>query len=85
MKQQPRITASNPIVNPDGTMTLQFRELLNELTYALPLTGTGSPEGVVDAFQFSTYIDSSGSSGLILYVKKLTDIGGDTTKGWVAV
>lgn len=85
MKQRPRINSITPIVSADGTMTQQFRELLNEITQSLPLTGTGSPEGVVDAFQFSTYIANDGTSGSLLYVKKLTDIAGDTTMGWVAV
>jgi len=83
--QQPFINAGNEIVDPDLTMTDQFRGVLNRLTNNLPLTGTGSPEGVVEAVQFSWYIDDAGATANILYIKRDTDIGGDKTKGWILV
>ena len=66
-------------------MTDQFRDLINDFFYALPLNGDGSPEGVVDALQYSVYLDNLGGAGTIQYRKMLPDIGGDTTQGWVLV
>lgn len=42
-------------------------------------SGTGSPEGVVDAIQNAQYIDTASD---LLYYKRDADIAGDTTKGW---
>lgn len=85
MSQKPKLAAAFPIVHEDGTMTEAFRSYMAELGYALPLVGAGTPEASVEANQFSTYINSTGASGTLMYVKKLTDIGGDKTKGWIAV
>lgn len=83
--QQPLISASNPIVKRDLTMEEQFRDILNRLTDALPIIGTGSPEGVVEAKQFSLYIDEDGLTGNIEYRKMQANIGGDKTQGWLQV
>lgn len=81
----PQLNAALPIVKPDGTMEPAFRDQQNLLNNALPIVGTGSPEGVVTALQFQLYIDSAGVSGAIEYRKMLPDIGGDKSQGWVAV
>ena len=52
---------------------------------SIPITGTGSPEGVVEAVQFSLYLDSAGSAGSIQYRKMQPEIAGDRRRGWVAV
>ena len=80
-----QLQAAFPIVEDDDTMTTAFRDEMNRLSRAVPLTGTGSPEAVVSGLQFQTYIDQTGTAGSILYVKRDTDIGGDTTKGWILV
>lgn len=76
-----------PIVDSDGRVSDSFRIFLSDLTNLVnllePLTGTGSPEGVTFGEVNQVYIDSSGTAGNIFYVKKLADIGGDTTKGWI--
>lgn len=83
MAQAPRLNAAQPIINPDdGTMEQPFRDVMNELNAFIPLHGTGTPEGVVDAFQYSVYLDDAGVTGTTEYRKMLTDIAGDTTKGW---
>lgn len=79
-----KVTPSMPIVE-SGRMTQQFRLAIEELQRFLPRVGDGSPEGVIEAPQFSLYIDESGSSGSIEYRKMQADIAGDKTKGWVAV
>lgn len=87
MAKNPRLQVSQPIVEEDGTMSdpfLHFILLLNSLV--VPIFGAGSPEGVIEAPQFSPYIDttaaSAGTTGSIRYIKGLEDIGGDKTLGW---
>jgi len=81
----PRLNASNPIVEQNGTMSQQFRTWTLDASLSIPIVGTGSPEGVVSARQYSLYIDSSGAAGSIEYRKMLPDIGGDVTQGWLLV
>ena len=79
-------TASQPIIAENGTMSDQFRLWVLAVTRAADvITGTGSPEGVVDANQTQMYMDDSGATGLILYIKRDTDISGDAKKGWILV
>lgn len=81
----PQLNASFPIVDERGTMVPAFRDQQNLLNNALPIVGEGSPESVVPALQFQVYFDSLGTTGSIIYIKMLPDIGGDKTQGWVAV
>ena len=78
----PRLEAGQPIVMKDGTMTQQFRDLMLDVVRYLPVLGAGSPEGVVNAPQYSLYIDTTGGGE---YRKVQDNIGGDPKKGWVAV
>lgn len=61
---------------------LQFFSRLADLDIEI---GTGDPEGVVEANQSKLYMDSAGTVGAILYIKRDADISGDSTKGWVLV
>ena len=81
----PRLNAAQPIVEPDGTMAQPFRQFTQDASLSIPIVGNGSPEGVVEARQYSLYIDSTGSTGAIEYRKMQPAIGGDVTQGWVAV
>jgi hypothetical protein len=81
----PRLNVAQPIVESDGTMAQPFRQFTQDASLSIPIVGSGSPEGVVEARQYSLYIDSTGSSGSIEYRKMQPDIGGDVTQGWVAV
>jgi hypothetical protein len=81
----PRLNAANPVVEPNGTMTQQFRNWTIDASLSIPIIGVGSPEGVVSARQYSLYIDSTGTAGNIEYRKMLPDIGGDVTQGWLLV
>lgn len=47
--------------------------------YALPLTGTGSPEGVVTAAKGTLFLRTDGGAGTTLYVKE----SGAGNTGWV--
>ena len=81
----PRLNVAQPIVESDGTMAQPFRQFTQDASLSSPILGAGSPEGVVEARQYSLYIDSTGSTGAIEYRKMQPDIGGDVTQGWVAV
>jgi hypothetical protein len=83
--QNPPLDYTQPLVDSDGRASLQLQKVINQLFYSQPILGNGSPEGVVEALQFSEYIDKDGSTGQVKYVKTLTDIGGDKSKGWILV
>lgn len=76
------LNVSTPIVENNGTMQRQFQEWQQLVTRLLPMTGSGSPEGVVEAEQYQHYYDTGAAAGSILYIKMLSDIGGDRTLGW---
>ena len=68
-----------------GTPTLRLSEWIEEMTRAANFSeveqGSGSPEGVVTASPTKLYMDTAGTAGNILYVKKTGN--GDT--GWILV
>lgn len=76
--QQPLIT---DLLTIDGVATLAFYTWMEQVTQALepPLTGSGSPEGVVVATPGRWYVDTD-TVGTGIYLKESGE--GDT--GWVA-
>jgi hypothetical protein len=81
----PRLNVAQPIVQDDGTMSQAFRQFTQDASLSIPIVGTGSPEGVIEAAQYSLYLDSGGGASAIQYRKMQPQIGGDRTKGWVLV
>jgi hypothetical protein len=79
----PLLVASRPIILDDGTMTQEFRNWTLDASLSIPIIGTGSPEGVVDARQYSLYLDQTGAAGNVAYRKMQPDIGGDRLLGWI--
>ena len=73
---------AQPIVEPNGTMSAPFQEWTAVTTLLHPLTGSGSPETVVEGEQYQHYYDTTAAAGSIHYIKMLADIGGDKTQGW---
>lgn len=73
------------IVDDNGVMTDVFQSWVSEVTRLDLIVGTGSPEGVIEATVGRQYMDDAGATGSLLYMKKLADIGGDRSQGWVAV
>ena len=69
----------------DKTASDPFRFWMAGVDLGTPITGVGSPEGVVQARQFQLYINTTGTTGTLLYIKMQPDIGGDRKQGWVAV
>lgn len=74
-----------PIINKDGSMVDSFRIWSLFVSSLGILTGTGTPEGIIEARQTSLYMDDAGTPGSILYIKRDTDIAGDGTKGWILI
>ena len=77
--------ADAPQVAQNGTMLRRFGNWLRLVTEFDLLSGTGTPEGFIEAKQKRIYMDESGAAGAIMYVKRDADIGGDRTLGWIAV
>ena len=80
-----RLQATQPIVEPNGTMSQTFRLWAIEVSNSLLLVGSGSPEGVQEAPQYSLYLDEATPAVPVQYRKMLPEIGGDRTKGWAAL
>lgn len=80
------LSTDRPIVEPDGSLTVQSRTFFRELAVQATIISTGSPEGVIEAEIGATYMDGAGTAGNILYIKRDADDGaGDKTIGWVLV
>jgi hypothetical protein len=81
----PRLNVGQPIVDENGTMAQAFRQFTQDASLSIPIVGSGSPEGVIEAAQYSLYLNSSGGASAIQYRKMQTEIAGDRTKGWILV
>lgn len=80
-----QLNNSLPIVDSDRQMIRRFSDWTKSVTKLDPFFGSGSPEESLEADQFRFYIDLEGTTGNILYVKQLSDIDGDKTRGWILV
>ena len=80
-----KLQAAQPIVEPNLTMTQTFRTWTIEVTRSLLHVGTGSPEGVVEAPQYSLYLDEATPASPVQYRKMLSEVAGDRSQGWVAL
>jgi len=73
------------VVDTDGKPTLRasefFRETTKQVNLSTILSGSGSPEGVLEAEPTQLYMDTSGSAGSILYIKQT----GINDTGWILV
>ena len=74
-----------PISEQDGTMEQTFRAWTQIITNQALITGSGSPEAVVSGLQGAMYMDTEGTVGNILYIKRDSAIAGDAAQGWVLV
>jgi hypothetical protein len=73
------------VIDKEGRQVQELNEFFVGVEKLDVLSGTGSPEGVVEATQRRLYMDDSGTAGSILYIKRDADIAGDKTKGWILV
>ncbi len=79
-----KLNAGQPIIEGDGTMAQTFRTWSARVSNSLAIVGSGSPEGVVEAPQYSLYIDEFAPLSPVEYRKMLPDVGGDRKQGWAA-
>ena len=76
---------SVPIVNKDGKVEPRFHTMMLKLLQLPIIIGNGSPEGVVSASSTRLYMDTAGTAGSILYIKRDESISNDRTQGWILV
>ena len=80
-----RLQGAQPVVQPDGTMSQAFRLWSVEVTNSLLIVGTGSPEAVIEAPQYSLYLDETDPANPVQWRKMLPEIAGDRKAGWAAL
>jgi len=78
--QAPSIT--DFILDENGVSTTAFHTWMAQITDAVspPLTGSGSPEGVIIASAGRWYVDTASAAGTGIYFKQ----SGEGNTGWVA-
>ena len=72
-----------PIVDEGGSMGQEFRTWTQTINDRTLIIGIGTPEGFVEAPIGAAYMDSTGLTGSVQYVKQKADIAGDKSKGWI--
>lgn len=80
-----QLNRNQPIADDEGRSTDVFAFWAESITRLDIFNGVGSPESVVDAAPGRLYFDTAGTTGSILYIKRDSDIAGDSKKGWILV
>ena len=80
-----KLNASQPIVDHGGTMSQVFRSWAVLMSNQMPIINTGTPEGVIEAPQYSLYIDEAVPLTPVQYRKMLPEVAGDRSKGWAVI
>jgi hypothetical protein len=73
------------LVDDSGKMTQRTVEWARQVTNLSIITGSGSPEGAIEAQITTLYMNTAGTAGNILYIKKLADTSGNRKNGWILV
>lgn len=79
------LSRSIKVVDQQGRPTQELNLFSEAVSRLSIIVGSGSPEGLVEAERTRLYMDETGASGSILYIKKLNDISGDRSQGWITV
>ena len=79
------INPTYPIVDDNGVAFSPFALFLLQVSESSLIIGDGTPENNVEAKQGRFYMDESGTTGSIIYVKKTDDISGDRKQGWILI
>ena len=74
-----------PFVDDGGVLTERNYQIIANLVQLQIIQGSGSPENVISAKTRTLYMDTAGTAGSILYIKRDADISGDTKRGWILV
>jgi len=86
MPQTPlKLDVNRPLVDEEGLPDQIMRAWVVRVTNTMVIVGTGTPEGVVLAAQYSLYVDEAVPTVPVQYRKMLPEIAGDRTQGWVVV
>lgn len=85
MQNQAVLPMSFPIVDSSGMASQTMREWVLKVAANTIIVGTGSPEGIVEAAQYSLYIDETTPTAPVQYRKMITSIAGDRKQGWVVL
>ena len=80
-----QLTGQRSIIDKNGIASKELRLWSIQITDRTLILGNGSPETVVEARIGREYADLDGVTGTIKYFKKLNDIGGDKTQGWILI
>ena len=84
-QSQQKLNSSLVVIESDGTPSQILREWSLRVSNNLPIVSTGSPEGVLEAPQYTLYIDETTPTSPVQYRKMLPEISGDRKQGWVMV
>lgn len=80
------ISRSVKAVDANGRPTQEFNvfteDVSNLARVTTPSTGTGNPDGVLEAPQGRFYFDTAAAPGSRLYFKQVDDVAGDKSLGW---
>ncbi len=82
---QLKLNATQAIVDDEGRAEQVFREWVLRVANGMIIVGTGTPEAVVVAPQYTMYVDEAVPLTPVQYRKMLPQIGGDRSKGWAVV
>lgn len=74
------LNRNESVVDENGIPTQKLQIFSEEVARFEILSGVGSPNGVVSARMKRLYMEELTGQ---LYIKRVNDIGGDTTMGWV--
>ncbi len=77
-----RLSPNMPCIDEMRRPMQNLRIIIEQLRSYVPLSGDGSPEGVVSANKLRLYMDDLTGD---VYIKKLDGIGGDPKQGWVLI
>lgn len=74
---------TSPVVDKNGVLTQQAVSFFETIANRALIIGSGSPEGAVSALKGSEYMDETGTTGNIKWIKKFNDVCGDSSLGWI--
>jgi hypothetical protein len=84
-QNQLKLSGTQPLVDENGLPEQAFREWALRVSNDMVLVGTGTPEGVITAAQYTLYVDETDPAIPVSYRKMLPEIGGDRSQGWAVV
>lgn len=74
-----------PVVDKNGNASNELTSWFQVITDRAIIIGSGSPDGVIEAYQGAEYMDLNGVASAIKYIKQFSDVGGNKTLGWVLI